>query len=61
MKRRGITVNIIALLIALVFIFPLYWTFLTAFRTEAQILEWPPKFLPVNLTFANFKEVLAHP
>jgi multiple sugar transport system permease protein len=61
MKRRGITVNIIALLIALVFIFPLYWTFLTAFRTEAQILEWPPKFLPTNLTLANFEEVLAHP
>jgi len=61
MKRRGITVNIVALLIALVFIFPLYWTFLTAFRTEAQILEWPPKFLPTNLTLANFEEVLAHP
>jgi len=61
MKRRGITVNIVALLIALAFIFPLYWTFLTAFRTEAQILEWPPKFLPTNLTLANFEEVLAHP
>ena len=60
-KRKGITVNIIALLMSLVFLFPIYWTFLTAFRTEAEILKWPPNFLPTNLTISNFEEVLAHP
>jgi len=61
MRRRGFGINIVALLISLIFLFPLYWTFLTAFRTEAQILAWPPDFLPKNLTISNFKEVLSHP
>jgi multiple sugar transport system permease protein len=41
------------------FLFPIYWTFLTAFRSEKEILKWPPSFLPLNLTTENFEKLLA--
>ena len=59
MKRRGITVNIIALLIALVSSFRFYWTFLTAFARRRRFLNGRP-FLPVN-SLATSKKCWQHP
>jgi multiple sugar transport system permease protein len=58
-KRKKITITIIAIIIAVIFLFPIYWTFLTAFRSEKEILKWPPSFLPLNLTTENFEKLLA--
>lgn len=58
-KRKKFTVTIIAIVIAVMFLFPIYWTFLTAFRSEKEILKWPPSFLPLNLTTENFEKLLA--
>jgi multiple sugar transport system permease protein len=58
-KRKKFTVTIIAIVIAVMFVFPIYWTFLTAFRSEKEILKWPPSFLPLNLTTENFEKLLA--
>ena len=60
-RRERKIINLVALILAIMFLFPIYWTLLTAFRTEAQILKWPPSFLPVNMTLDNFIEVFAHP
>ncbi|MFO7881120.1 MAG: carbohydrate ABC transporter permease [Kosmotogaceae bacterium] len=57
--RKKITVTIVAIIIAAIFLFPIYWTFLTAFRSETDILKWPPSFLPMNLTTENFEKLLA--
>lgn len=57
--RKKIIVTVIAVIIAVIFLFPIYWTFLTAFRSETDILKWPPSFLPLNLTTENFEKLLA--
>jgi len=44
----------IALLITIVFVFPVYWLFMTAFKTPSEIFSNPPTWVPSSLTWDNF-------
>ncbi|MCZ4315527.1 carbohydrate ABC transporter permease [Comamonadaceae bacterium G21597-S1] len=44
----------IALLITAVFVFPVYWLFMTAFKTPSEIFSSPPTWIPSSLTWDNF-------
>ena len=44
-------------LLALVFIFPFYWLFISSFKTQAQIFVVPPRWLPHPLTGQNFVDL----
>jgi sorbitol/mannitol transport system permease protein len=46
-------------LLAFVFVFPLLWTLLTGFKTEADAAAQPPKFL-FHLTLANYRAALGN-
>jgi len=40
-------------------IFPVYYMFNTSLLSEADLLSFPPKLIPINLTLRGYKQVLA--
>jgi len=56
MKRKKgdyLTIGIL-IVFTLIFLFPLYWTITTAFKTPGQIMTLPPEFFPSRWTWDNF-------
>lgn len=49
----------IAVILALIWAFPIYWMVNSAFLTTSQIQNEDPIFIPLNGTFANFKSAFA--
>ncbi|WP_461505426.1 carbohydrate ABC transporter permease [Pseudothermotoga elfii] len=43
-----------AIIVLSVFLFPIYWIFITAFKPEAEWFTMPPIFWPSNFTISNF-------
>jgi N,N'-diacetylchitobiose transport system permease protein len=59
MKRaRAITRNGVALVVALVTLFPIFWMISTAFKPPAEIYSLTPHPLPAHPTWANFANVI---
>jgi len=52
-RRVKIACYILASLAAIVFIFPIYWTMITSFKTYAEAFAQPPKFFS-KVTFDNY-------
>lgn len=44
-------------IIALSFIFPYYWLFISAFKTREKIFTMPPQFIPEPWVLTNFTDV----
>ena len=59
-KRRTISVivTIIAILIGLISVFPVVYTFTTAFKPRSEIAAYPPTVFPEEPTLDNFKTAL---
>ena len=49
-----VLINILAVLLFLIVIFPFYWIILTSFKTPFEIYEVPPKFYPTRLSLFNY-------
>ena len=45
------------LVVALVMLVPLLWTFVTSIKPEALTLTYPPRWIPEKITFENYREV----
>jgi multiple sugar transport system permease protein len=43
-----------AIVVTVVFLFPVYWLFMIAFKTPEEIFHSPPVWYPANIQFANF-------
>ncbi len=56
-QRRKLIVTVAAWLIALAIFFPILWTILTSFKTEADAIASPPLFLGFDWTLENYSEV----
>ena len=52
-----ITRYILLTLGALIMVIPFIWMFLTAFKTTAELNQWPPTFLPETWRCENFADV----
>ncbi len=53
----GKTLEVILLVaITFVFVFPFLWMFLTAFKTQPEVYQFPPGILPESWQFANFAQ-----
>ena len=52
---RTLTYGALIFLSAL-FIAPFVWTLLTAVKTEAELVAWPPVFWPESWRWSNFAE-----
>ena len=46
---------LIALLLVVVFVFPVYWLFIISFKTPDEIFAIPPVWYPQSLQLANYK------
>ena len=54
---RKTTITIIAWAIGLMMFFPILWTVLTSFKTEAEAIASPPSFIAFEWTLENYFEV----
>jgi sorbitol/mannitol transport system permease protein len=55
--RRKIATTALAWAIGLLIFFPIYWTILTSFKTEAQAIANPPLFFGFDFTLENYAVV----
>ncbi|MGR3463155.1 MAG: carbohydrate ABC transporter permease, partial [Limimaricola sp.] len=55
--RRKAGFSILAWIIALAIFFPILWTILTSFKTEAEAISSPPSFLFFDWTLENYSTV----
>jgi N,N'-diacetylchitobiose transport system permease protein len=53
--------NALALAIAALFGFPIFWMLITSFKTSADINQLVPQFWPHHPTLGSFREVLGDP
>ncbi|SDI76091.1 carbohydrate ABC transporter membrane protein 2, CUT1 family [Frankineae bacterium MT45] len=53
--------NLLAVVIAVVLGFPIYWMLITAFKTSSDINRLVPQFWPAHPTLRGFREVLGDP
>jgi sorbitol/mannitol transport system permease protein len=55
--QRKVVMTAIAWTIGILIFFPILWTFLTSFKTEADAIASPPQFLFFHWTTENYAEV----
>ncbi len=53
--------NTVAMVLSVVFGFPIYWMLITAFKTSSDINSLKPRFWPNHPTLRGFSEVLRDP
>ena len=56
-RRAGVRLALryaLAVLLTLVFIFPIYWLFIISFKTPEEIFSFPPVWYPKSIQFANY-------
>ena len=56
---RKMPVYIFLILGSLLMIFPFIWMILTSFKTHAEAIMFPPKFLPASFSFVNYREAFS--
>ncbi|MEW5422980.1 carbohydrate ABC transporter permease [Amorphus sp. 3PC139-8] len=55
--QRKLVFTVIAWVIGVLIFFPVLWTVLTSFKTEAEAIASPPSFLMFDWTLENYAEV----
>ena len=45
---------VLALMLTVMFVFPVYWLFIISFKTPDEIFAFPPVWYPKSLQFANY-------
>ena len=50
-----------ALLLALLWLIPVYWMVNSAFQSESELLSWPPHLVPQQFTWDNFASAFSNP
>ena len=55
--RRKLFFTLAAWSVALLIFFPVFWTILTSFKTEASAVASPPQFLGADWTLQNYSDV----
>jgi multiple sugar transport system permease protein len=53
-RRRGIRRLIVSILIAILFLFPVYWMFAVSLKRPEEIFAYPPVWYPSDPQFGNF-------
>ncbi len=56
-NSRKTAMTVLAWCIGLALFFPIFWTFLTSFKTEAEAIASPPSLFAFNWTLENYFEV----
>ncbi len=57
--RKTISIgNIVLLLVALLVLLPVIWLFVSSFKTDADVISWPPSFLPKQWVVTQYQYVV---
>ncbi len=56
---RTLLLNISAILLAIIFLFPIYWIVVSSLKTDTEIFRIPPTFFPENLTLDSYVNQLS--
>ena len=57
-SKKEVLLNIVFICLIAFFLFPIYWTVITAFKPSAEILKYPPRLLPNVLTLQQFNKLI---
>lgn len=57
-RRRELINSTAAIIIGILFLFPLYWIIVSSLKTDAEIFKIPPTFFPQEITWTNYTEQL---
>jgi N,N'-diacetylchitobiose transport system permease protein len=57
-RVRRVLLGLLAVVVALVWAFPVYWMVLSSLLPAARLRSATPSFLPVNATLGNYRRVL---
>ncbi|WP_026421975.1 carbohydrate ABC transporter permease [Actinokineospora inagensis] len=60
-RAQRVVLTVFGLLVAAVFVFPVYWMFTTALKTPAQILSPDYDLIPLSATLKNFTNAITKP
>ena len=58
-KPRNILFSILILIVSLIYIFPVFWTFTMSFKERGDIFTFSPPILPSVWTLDNYREVFS--
>lgn len=59
-KARGkVVIYILLLIVAVIYIFPIFWMISTSFKTNNIALKIPPEWIPLHPTLSNFTNIFA--
>src|SRR5215210_3102665 len=58
---RRVVLNVTALVVLALMVFPVYWMVITAFKPGIDIQTYTPKFVPSPATLGNFRDALERP
>jgi len=53
-RRSTVVTAIVAVLLIIVYLFPVYWELVTSLKTEAEVFRAIPSFWPEQITFKNY-------
>lgn len=53
--------NTAGIVLALLWLVPVYWMVNSAFQSESELLSWPPHLVPHMFTWDNFQSALSNP
>ncbi|UOQ84033.1 carbohydrate ABC transporter permease [Gracilibacillus salinarum] len=56
--RKNWTLSIVGIVIVALFLFPVYWMIITAFKTQTEIFQTPPTFFPETFQLDSFATVI---
>jgi len=51
---------LVLVLVSIYLLFPLYWAFVTSFKSFDEVMRWPPSLIPRHFTLASYIHVLTH-
>jgi len=54
MRHKNLLLNAVAVLICMIFLFPVYWILVNSLKTDAEIFRTPPTFFPLELTLSSY-------
>ncbi len=55
---KFLTTNFFALLLIILFAFPIYWMIIDSLMPNDLIIKWPPIFFPNKLTLSNYLQII---
>lgn len=58
-KNQNIILNIIAVIISILFLFPIYWIFISSFKIDGEIFAVPPTLFPETFTTKAYIEQIS--